>query len=200
MTSVHCARKLQQPLGTQMVAKGLNFTGLKLVGVILADSGLHMPDFRAAERTFSLIVQVAGRAGRFFPDGKVLVQTYSPETPAVSYACRNDIEGFYDQELEIRQMTGFPPYTRLLRLVFRSADEECAINASVSATEILHRIYEKHSNILPPVEILGPSECPLGMIAANYRRLKFLKSTRLSFSPKDISPFITMFFRTKRKK
>ncbi len=177
-------------LGTQMVAKGLNFTGLKLVGVILADSGLHMPDFRAAERTFSLIVQVAGRAGRFFPDGKVLVQTYSPETPAVSYACRNDIEGFYDQELEIRQMTGFPPYTRLLRLVFRSADEECAINASVSATEILHRIYEKHSNILPPVEILGPSECPLGMIAANYRRQLLLRAESINPLQRIVQEFL----------
>ena len=177
-------------LGTQMVAKGLNFTGLKLVGVILADSGLHMPDFRAAERTFSLIVQVAGRAGRFFPDGKVLVQTYSPETPAVSYACRNDIEGFYDQELEIRQMTGFPPYTRLLRLVFRSADQECAINASVSATEILHRIYEKHMNILPPVEILGPSECPLGMIAANYRRQLLLRAESINPLQRIVQEFL----------
>lgn len=177
-------------LGTQMVAKGLNFTGLKLVGVILADSGLHMPDFRAAERTFSLIVQVAGRAGRFFPDGKVLVQTYSPETPAVSFACKNDIEGFYDQELEIRQMTGFPPYTRLLRLVFRSADPECAINASTSATEILHRIYEKHSGSLPPVEILGPSECPLGMIAANYRRQLLLRAESINPLQRIVQEFL----------
>ena len=180
-------------LGTQMVAKGLNFTGLKLVGVILADSGLHMPDFRAAERTFSLIVQVAGRAGRFFPDGKVLVQTYSPETPAVSYACRSDIEGFYEQELAIRQMTGFPPYTRLLRLVFRSADNECAINASVSATEILHRIYEKYKQSLPPVEILGPSECPLGMISSNYRRQLLLRSESMPALLKIVYEFMTNY-------
>lgn len=180
-------------LGTQMVAKGLNFTGLKLVGVILADSGLHMPDFRAAERTFSLIVQVAGRAGRFFPDGKVLVQTYSPETPAVSYACRNDIEGFYEQELAIRQMTGFPPYTRLLRLVFRSADKECAINASVSATEILHIIYEKYKKSLPPVEILGPSDCPLGMISSNYRRQLLLRSESMQALLKIVYDFMSNY-------
>ena len=178
-------------LGTQMVAKGLNFTGLKLVGVILADSGLHIPDFRAAERTFSLIVQVAGRAGRFFPDGKVLVQTYSPETPAVSFACKNDIEGFYEQELSIRQMTGFPPYTRLLRLVFRSADEECAINASTSATEILHKIYESCQNNLPPVEILGPSECPLGMISSNYRRQLLLRSESIQPLQRLVHTFLT---------
>ncbi len=180
-------------LGTQMVAKGLNFTGLKLVGVILADSGLHMPDFRAAERTFSLIVQVAGRAGRFFPDGKVLVQTYSPETPAVSYACRSDIEGFYSQELDIRQMTGFPPYTRLLRLVFRSADNECAINASVSATEILHCIYEKYKKNMPPVEILGPSECPLGMISSNYRRQLLLRSESMQPLLKIVYEFMSNY-------
>lgn len=177
-------------LGTQMVAKGLNFTGLKLVGVILADSGLHIPDFRAAERTFSLIVQVAGRAGRFFPDGKVLVQTYSPETPAVSYACHNDTAGFYEQELAIRKMTGFPPYTRLLRLVFRSANEEYAVNASSSATEILHAIYEKHAASLPPVEILGPSECPLGMISSNYRRQLLLRSESIQPLQKIVHEFL----------
>ncbi|MCR4712943.1 MAG: primosomal protein N' [Treponemataceae bacterium] len=180
-------------LGTQMVAKGLNFTGLKLVGVILADSGLHMPDFRAAERTFSLIVQVAGRAGRFFPDGKVLVQTYSPGTPAVSYACNNDIEGFYRQELEIRQMTGFPPYSRLLRLVFRSADNECAINSSESAAKILYQIYENHKNSLPPVEILGPAECPLGMISANYRRQLLLRSESMQPLQKIVHEFISNY-------
>ncbi|MCR4790812.1 MAG: primosomal protein N', partial [Treponemataceae bacterium] len=82
-------------LGTQMVAKGLNFPNLQLVGVIMADTGLHLPDFRAAERTFSLITQVAGRAGRFFPDGKVIVQSYSPERSAIYYACRNELNSFY---------------------------------------------------------------------------------------------------------
>ena len=87
-------------------------------------------------------------------------------------------------------MTGFPPYTRLLRLVFRSADEECAINASVSATEILHRIYEKHSSILPPVEILGPSECPLGMIAANYRRQLLLRAESINPLQRIVQEFL----------
>ena len=80
-----------------MVAKGLNFPNLKLVGVIMADTGLHLPDFRAAERTFSLIVQVAGRAGRFFSDGKVIVQSYTPNRSAIYYACKNNIENFYEE-------------------------------------------------------------------------------------------------------
>ncbi|MCR4940039.1 MAG: primosomal protein N' [Treponemataceae bacterium] len=178
-------------LGTQMVAKGLNFTGLKLVGVILADSGLHLPDFRSAERTFSLIVQVAGRAGRFFPDGKVLVQTYSPENPSISYACKNDIEGFYKNELEIRKMTAFPPYSRLLRLVFRSAKEEYAINASLSATEILNKLYEKSKSSLPQIEILGPSECPLGMVAANYRQQLLLRSSSMEALQRIVREFLS---------
>ena len=78
-----------------MVAKGLNFPGVRLVGVVFADTGLHLPDFRAAERTFSLIVQVAGRAGRYFPDGKVIIQTLRPGDPAINRACDLDIEGFY---------------------------------------------------------------------------------------------------------
>ena len=107
-------------LGTQMIAKGLNFKNLELVGVILADSSLHMPDFRAAERTFSLITQVAGRAGRYFPDGKVFIQTYDPDNEAIFYACSNRINDFYGSELQKREILDFPPFTRLLRIVFRS--------------------------------------------------------------------------------
>jgi primosomal protein N' (replication factor Y) len=149
-------------LGTQMVAKGLNFPTLKLVGVVLADTGLHLPDFRAAERTFSLITQVAGRAGRFFPDGKVLVQTYNPEREAISCACSGDITGFYEKELEQRRILNFPPFSRMIRLVFRSAQEKAARQAADDAAPIL-------TNSAGSAEILGPSECPLAMIAANYR-------------------------------
>ncbi|MDR0624209.1 MAG: primosomal protein N', partial [Treponema sp.] len=93
------AGELDILLGTQMVAKGLNFPGVRLVGVILADTGLHMPDFRAAERTFSLIVQVAGRAGRYFPDGKVIVQTLRPRDPVITRSCGLDVAGFFAAEL-----------------------------------------------------------------------------------------------------
>lgn len=150
-------------LGTQMVAKGLNFPKLKLVGVVLADSSLHLPDFRASEKTFALITQVAGRAGRFFPDGKVIVQTYNPERDAISYATKSDTEGFYRKETEMRKIMGFPPFTRLLRLVFRSA----VPNSSQTAAEAAAKILGKKA--APEVEILGPAECPLNMVAGNYR-------------------------------
>lgn len=150
-------------LGTQMVAKGLNFPKLKLVGVVLADSSLHLPDFRASEKTFALITQVAGRAGRFFPDGKVIIQTYNPQSDSISYALKNDIENFYKKEIEIRKILGFPPWTRLLRLVFRSA----VPNASKLAAQSAAKILEKKAN--KEVEILGPAECPLYMVSGNYR-------------------------------
>ncbi|MCR4579679.1 MAG: primosomal protein N', partial [Treponema sp.] len=124
-------------LGTQMVAKGLNFPKLELVGVILADAGLHMPDFRASERTFSLITQVAGRAGRYFPDGKVFVQTYSPGREAVYFACTNKIEDFYESELAQRKMLNFPPFCRLLRFVFRSYDKKLAEESAEEAAGLL---------------------------------------------------------------
>ena len=116
-------------MGTQMVAKGLNFPSLQLVGVILADTALHLPDFRAAERTFSMITQVAGRAGRYFPDGKVLVQSYSPDMPPIALAVSGKTEAFYSQELEQRKILGFPPFSRLLRLIFRSSKQDAAEQA-----------------------------------------------------------------------
>ncbi len=160
-------------LGTQIVAKGLNFPNVRLVGVVLADTGLHLPDFRAAERTFSLIVQVAGRAGRFFPDGHVVVQTFNPERSAIQYACNGDIEGFYANELSFREMTSFPPYTRLLRLVFRSANEQLSRKACEDAANILSQIIKANNE---NIDILGPSECPLAKIAANHRNQILLRA------------------------
>ena len=157
-------------LGTQMVAKGLNFPNLELVGVILADAGLHMPDFRAGERTFSLITQVAGRAGRYFPNGKVVVQTYSPELEPVLFACQNKIEDFYNSEIQQRQLMEFPPFSRLLRLVFRSYNRNEALDTANDAVRILKEKKAKG------VEILGPAECPIEKINSSWRYQILLKS------------------------
>ena len=150
-------------LGTQMVAKGLNFPGVKLVGIILADTGLHMPDFRAAERTFSLIVQVAGRAGRFHPDGRVIVQTYAPGNPAVSLAASAAMERFYTQEIAARRTLGFPPFERLIRLVIRGKSEDAVAAAAETLATELRR------GVATATELLGPVECPLAVIAGNTR-------------------------------
>lgn len=160
-------------LGTQMVAKGLNFPNLKTVGIILADTALHLPDFRATERTFSLITQVAGRAGRFFPDGKVFVQTYNPENQAISFACSANTEGFYDFEINQRKLLSFPPFSRLIRLVFRSSNQIKAEKTSEDAANLIENLK------IPGVEILGPSECPLSKISQNYRFQLILRGEKI---------------------
>lgn len=158
-------------LGTQMVAKGLNFPSLRLVGVVNADTGLHLPDFRAAEKTFSLITQVAGRAGRFFPDGLVIVQSFSPDREPILRACENATELFYKEELEMRKVLSFPPYSRLVRLVFRSADENAAEEESEEAAKLLGN----HG-----FEVLGPAECPLFKLSANYRFQLILRGANIA--------------------
>jgi len=161
-------------LGTQMVAKGLNFPGVRLVGIALADTGLHMPDFRAAERTFALIVQVAGRAGRFFPDGRVIIQTWNPDNPSIRYASEGDLEGFYAHELEQRAQLGFPPFSRLVRLVFRSKSSSVAEDGASVAAAILRDL------VTSPSEVMGPAECPIALIAGNHRHQVILRGPRLS--------------------
>ena len=156
-------------LGTQMVAKGLNFPGVRLVGVILADTGLHLPDFRAAERTFSLIVQVAGRAGRYFPDGTVIVQTLRMGDPVITRSCALDVEGFFRAELAQRKILKFPPYSRLIRFSARSREAR-------RADEAMKRLAALARPLLPPdADMLGPAECPIGVIAGNHRRQIILR-------------------------
>ena len=150
-------------LGTQMVAKGLNFPRVKTVGVVLADTSLNLPDFRAAERTFSLVVQVAGRAGRFTPDGRVLIQTFRPDSPVIRLASSADLPAFYALELRARKELGFPPYTRLVRVVFRSKEKARAAEAAADFAR------EAAIRIPADAEILGPAECPIGLVAGTAR-------------------------------
>jgi len=113
-------------VGTQMIAKGLHFPNVTLVGIINADLGLHVPDFRAGERTFQLLTQVAGRAGRGEMEGEVLVQTFTPFSPSIQFARHHDFEGFVEQELEFRERFGFPPFARMVLITVRSQMRERA--------------------------------------------------------------------------
>ncbi len=171
-------------LGTQMVAKGLNFPGVKLVGIVLADTGLHMPDFRAAERTFSLIVQVAGRAGRFHPDGHVIVQSYAPENPAIRRAIGHELDAFYADELSVREDLTFPPYARLIRLVLRSRDGEAARAAAESLASMCRH------GLSSADQILGPSECPLSVVSGNARHHVLVRTTRFGATHAELSPVL----------
>lgn len=158
-------------LGTQMVAKGLNFPGVKLVGIVLADTGLHLPDFRAAERSFALMHQVAGRAGRYTEDGEVIIQTYRPEHPAIIAASKGDLEGFYGQELAVRKSLGFPPYARLFRITLRGKDPERVRGGLELFAKGLEDLKDDC------FDVLGPAECPLSVIAGNYRHHLLIRTT-----------------------
>lgn len=157
-------------LGTQMVAKGLNFPGVQLVGIISADTGLHLPDFRAAERTFSLIVQVSGRAGRYSPDGRVVVQTYSPANPAISLAAQGRIADFYRQELAARRDLEFPPFSRLVRVTIRGRD---LARVEAAGEALARRLVDAAPR---GVSVMGPAESPIALIAHNHRRQVTLRS------------------------
>jgi primosomal protein N' (replication factor Y) len=165
--------KIDLLLGTQMVAKGLNFPGVKTVGVVLADAGLNLPDFRAAERVFSLIVQVAGRAGRYDPDGRVFIQTFRPDNPVIRLAATLDMNSFYVHELALREAQGFPPYARMARVVVRSRDRDRCV---ATARELARK---GNASLSRDVEVLGPAECALGMIAGNQRWQILLRSASL---------------------
>jgi primosomal protein N' (replication factor Y) len=171
--------RIDMLLGTQMVAKGLNFPGVRLVGVILADTTLNLPDFRAAERAFGLVTQVAGRAGRFTKGGRVIVQTYRPTSPVLTRAAAHDAEGFYTDELAIRRQLDFPPYARLLRVVIRSKDAaEVRSTAAQLATRLASAVLAAGYDATSKVEILGPAECPIGLVAGNSRRQILLRSAQ----------------------
>jgi len=153
-------------LGTQMIAKGLDFPNVTLVGVINADTAMHLPDFRAAERTFQLVTQVAGRTGRGPQGGRVLVQTLSPDAPAIVAAVRHDLPGFASQELPHRESLGYPPFTSMIRLVIRGQTNS---GARALAEELARRLHERAANSTPEVRILGPAPAPMMKLRGMFR-------------------------------
>jgi primosomal protein N' (replication factor Y) len=150
-------------LGTQMIAKGLDFPAVTLVGVVNADTSLHLPDFRAAERTFQLVAQVAGRTGRGNRPGLVLVQTYCPDNPAIVHAAHHDYLGFVNAELPERRQRGFPPYSRLVRLVARGPDESVVRNFIDEAAQAVA------TGAPQTVRLLGPAPAPIAKIRNQFR-------------------------------
>ncbi|MBI2471879.1 MAG: primosomal protein N' [Planctomycetes bacterium] len=153
-------------LGTQMIAKGLDFPNVTLVGVISADTILNLPDFRASERTFQLISQVAGRTGRGPKGGRVVVQSFNPRHYSITYAAAHDYEGFAKKELEYRKQLNYPPFGKLARIVFRSQTEDKAKEKSSVVSEKLKEIAKTNGNQL---EILGPSPAPVTKINDMFR-------------------------------
>jgi len=157
------AGKIDILVGTQMIAKGLHFPNVTLVGIINADLALHMPDFRAGERTFQLLTQVAGRAGRGETAGEVFVQTYTPFSPSIQFARQHDFAGYFQQELEFRERCDFPPFKHAVLITVRSTHET---RAQFSAETIARRLKEA----LPAEFILSaPSPAPLEKLQGQFR-------------------------------
>jgi primosomal protein N' (replication factor Y) len=157
-------------LGTQMIAKGLDFPNVTLVGVVNADIGLHFPDFRSAERTFQLLSQVAGRTGRGPLGGKVLVQTFTPEHPAIALAAAHDYAGFVATEMAHRKEHQYPPYHRLARLIVRSRDQDAAAAFADRMSDAFSAALTKLAAAGPlEVRLLGPAEAPVFRLKGYYR-------------------------------
>jgi primosomal protein N' (replication factor Y) len=150
-------------VGTQMVTKGHDLPNVTLVGVLNADAALSLPDYRAAERTFQLLVQVAGRAGRGTAPGRVLIQTYQPEHPAITLAVRHDVKSFVAQELEQRRELRNPPFARLALVRFEAADDGVAQREALKLAKVARHWAESD------VEVLGPAPAPLARLRNRYR-------------------------------
>ena len=155
--------KIDILVGTQMIAKGLHFPNVTLVGIINADLSLHLPDFRAGERTFQLLTQVAGRCGRGDVEGEVFVQSFTPFSPSIQFARHHDFDGFWEQEIEFRRQWDYPPFSHLVLIVIRSQHQQ---RAEFSA-QTLHR---RLADALPPNTTLSePAPAPLEKSHGNYR-------------------------------
>jgi len=177
--------KIDILVGTQMIAKGLHFPNVTLVGIIYADMALHLPDFRAGERTFQLLVQVAGRAGRGDVEGEVVVQSFTPFHPAIQHARQHDYLGFYDQEIEFRQQLHYPPATRLVCLTIRAKTEEKAIFFSNALVRELRK--QIASNDL----LSEATPAPLAKVQNNYRYQIIVRSPQIMRLTEAIAKVVT---------
>jgi primosomal protein N' (replication factor Y) len=196
--------EIQVMLGTQMIAKGLDYPNVTLVGVISGDTSLSLPDFRAAERTFQLITQVAGRAGRGDSPGRVVLQTFMPEDPTIQAALRQDFVGFAQSELQSRREVGLPPFARMVRIVMRDQDQEelhkkCE-ELGVKVLEAVNAVEERLpiANCELPIQsaignrqlailVKGPMPCAINRIAGFYRNQIVMQSPRAELLQKVLA-------------
>lgn len=170
-------REVDILVGTQMIAKGLDFPGLTLVGLVMADVAFNLPDFRSSERSFQLLTQVAGRSGRHLDEGagRVIIQTYNPEHPSIDFTVRNDFKGFAEQELAFREALQYPPFWRLANFRIQGPDlERVTKTAHALKTNALN--LKSKSKKFEPIELLGPSEAPLSKLRNQYRWQMLLKA------------------------
>ena len=178
--------KIDILVGTQMIAKGLHFPNVTLVGIIYADLALHQPDFRAGERTFQLLTQVAGRAGRGDIEGEVVVQAFTPFHPAIQFARRHDFEGFYAQEMEFREQLKYPPVGRIALLTLKGRNEEkVKFSADYLKTEL-----QKAMVGIKDLVLAGPAPAPLLRAETYYRYQIMLRAQRMALLSQRLAVLI----------
>lgn len=168
-------------VGTQMIVKGHDFPKVTLVGIVAADMSLYASDYRAVERTFQLVTQAAGRAGRGQRRGEVVIQTYSPDNYGIICAAGQDYTGFYDKEISYRQMLSYPPVNNMIRINISSADEG---RLKVGTDDIKRLLDDKNNNLANSIKILGPANAPIYKISDVYTKIIYLRSAdfgRLSY-------------------
>ena len=178
-------------IGTQMIAKGINIHGITLIGIIYADTGLFLPDFRAAEKTFQLIQQVAGRAGRGDKKGEVVIQTYNPEHYALHLALKGDFNLFYEKEMEERSVLYYPPYRRLVEVILKGTNED---KVEKVANTLAEKVLE-HMQKVPEFILLGPSSMPIKKINNQYRWHMLMKAVTI----KELHEAIDVIIKYKKK-
>lgn len=171
-------------IGTQMIAKGFDFPGVTLVGVVAADTTLNLPDFRAPERTFQLLTQVSGRTARGPRGGKVIVQTYHPNHYSILAAANHDYHSFFDEEIENRRQLAYPPFSDLIRVLFSFTDENKVFEAANWFTDQLE-------SLIGSAELLGPAPASLYRIKDNYRVQTIIKGDKLT----SIAPSVKKLIR-----
>jgi primosomal protein N' (replication factor Y) len=175
--------KIDILVGTQMIAKGLHFPNVTLVGIVYADLSLHMPDFRASERTFQLLTQVSGRAGRGEVEGEVFIQAFTPFAPAIQYARRHDFNGFYEQEIEFRSQLHYPPISRAALITIKGRNEEKVRITS----EFVRKEIEKNLAGIEDLVIAGPAPAPLLRAETFYRHQILFRTRQMTALSKQLA-------------
>jgi primosomal protein N' (replication factor Y) len=155
-------------VGTQMITKGHDFPNVTLVGVVSADTAMNMPDFRAAEKTFQILTQVAGRGGRGDFPGKVVIQTFNPGHYAIQRVKTHDVEGFYQDEMHIRQPLSWPPISRMINLQMSSLNREKGREGAMSIAAFA-RLRCQETSAVARIDVLGPAEAPIARIRGRHR-------------------------------
>jgi primosomal protein N' (replication factor Y) len=173
-------------IGTQMIAKGLDLPQVTLAGIISADTGLNFPDFRSGERTFQLLCQVAGRAGRGVKAGKVIIQTYSPDNYAIQAAAKHDYLGFYNQEINYRHQYNYPPFSRFIRLVYTHTNNELCHQEAERVGQLI--LSEKENKGITDLGLIGPVPAFASRVRGRYRWQIILRGR----NPVQVLPHIAL--------